>query len=80
PAADPYRRIVTVRSVGWLDSNNNGALDANESSMTVDVTANYELARSGIFDYTYFINNYGWMSGFNATNLLVNGDMRANGN
>lgn len=80
PAADPFRRIVTVRSVGWLDTNNNGALDANESSMTVDVTANYELARSGIFDYTYFINNYGWMSGFDATNLLVNGDMRANGN
>ncbi|MBX3095873.1 MAG: hypothetical protein KF812_03345 [Fimbriimonadaceae bacterium] len=80
PDSDPYRRAAIVRSVGWIDRNNNGLLDTGEPNMTVDVTANFELARSGIFDYTYFINNYGWMSGFNETNLIVNGDMRANGN
>lgn len=80
PNADPYRRVAVVRSVGWIDRNNNGALDSGEPNMTVDVTANFELARSGIFDYTYFINNYGWMSGFDMNSLIVNGDMRANGN
>ena len=37
-------------------------------------------SRSGVFDYTYFVNNYGWMQGFSSTDLVVNGDMRANGN
>ena len=32
-----------------------------------------------MFDYAYFVNNYGWMYGFNYDQLIVNGDMRANG-
>lgn len=75
-----FSRIVTVRAVGWQDTNNNAVLDAWESSKTVDVTARFELERSQVFDYTYFINNYGWMDGFGPTNLYVNGDMRSNAN
>lgn len=80
PGMDPYQRIVVVRSVGWLDRNNNAVLDENEPRKVVDVTAVYQLARSQVFDYTYFVNNYGWMDGFNVNDLIVNGDMRANGN
>lgn len=75
-----FARVVTLRSVGWVDLDRNGRLDDNEANKTVDVTARFELARSEVFDYTYFINNYGWMDGFNENNLIVNGDMRSNGN
>lgn len=80
PGGDPYSRIVTVRAVAFRDQNGNGQLDQGESSKTVDVAARFELARSQVFDYTYFINNYGWMDGFSTNQLIVNGDMRANGN
>lgn len=80
PGGDPYSRMVTVRAVGWLDRDSDGQLDDNEPRKVVDVTARFELARSQVFDYTYFINNYGWMDGFNQNDLIVNGDMRANGN
>lgn len=75
-----FVRFITVRSVGWTDLDNDGVMDNNEPNRSVDVTARFELARSEIFDYTYFINNYGWMDGFNESQLVVNGDMRANGN
>lgn len=77
---DSYTRIITVRSVGWLDRNANGALDSNEPRKVVDVTTQFALGRSQVFDYAYFVNNYGWMQGFGANELIVNGDMRANGN
>lgn len=80
PEGDTYTRMVVVRSVGWQDLNQNGALDEGEPQKTVDVTATFQLARSQVFDYTYFVNNYGWMDGFNESQLIVNGDMRANGN
>jgi len=80
PGGDPYARLVTVRSIGWLDVNNNDVPDPDEPRKTVDVVAEFRLARSKVFDYTYFVNNYGWMYGFSPTTLVVNGDMRANGN
>lgn len=80
PPGNAFVRNVTIRSVGWIDQDADGTLDAGESSRIVDVTARFELARSQVFDYTYFVNNYGWMDGFNANDLVVNGDMRANGN
>lgn len=76
---DTYSRVVTVRAVGWLDRNGNNTLDANEPRKVVDVIAQFSLKRSQVFDYTYFANNYGWMSGFGPNDLIVNGDMRANG-
>jgi len=80
PDENPYVRMITVRAVGYLDTNGNSSLDDGEAAKTIDVTARFELARSAVFDYTYFVNNYGWMDGFNETDLYINGDMRANGN
>jgi hypothetical protein len=76
---DTYTRVVVIRTVGWIDQNKNSKLDANEPAKTVDVTVTYSLLRSGVFDYTYFINNFGWWDGFPATSTFINGDMRANG-
>lgn len=76
---DTYTRIVTIRAVGWQDLNANGQLDSTDPQKVVDVVASYQLSRSKVFDYTYFVNNYGWMDGFSQNQLIVNGDMRANG-
>jgi hypothetical protein len=77
---DAYGRIVRVRSVGWVDSDQDGNLDDGETRKIVDVNTLVELKRSAVFDYTYFVNNYGWMKGFDENDLIINGDIRANGN
>ena len=74
-----YTRQLVLRTVGWEDLNGNGVLDSNEPQKVLDLTVTYELQRSGVFDYTYFVNNYGWMDGFQPSWLYVQGDMRANG-
>lgn len=80
PSGDNYGRMVVIRVIGWVDRNGNNIADADEPRKTVDVVSEFRLARSRVFDYTYFINNFGWMEGFNQNNLIVNGDMRSNGN
>lgn len=45
-------------------------------SKTIEETVEYALRRSTVFDYAYFVNNYGWFQGAGAT---ANGDIRANG-
>lgn len=80
PGGDPYARMILIRSVGWIDEDGDGVADPGEPRKVVDVTSEFRLARSRVFDYTYFINNFGWMKGFKAHWLYVNGDMRSNGN
>lgn len=46
-------------------------------SKTVQVTVAFGFNASLVFDYTYFINNYGWMYG---GAQRFDGDVRANGN
>ncbi len=75
-----YNATAKIKSVGYIDSNKNGQLDSGEPFKTVIAVTRFELARSQVFDYTYFVNNYGWMDGFGVNDLIVNGDMRANGN
>jgi len=76
---DNFTRQITISSVGWVDGNGSGVLTASDPQQVVKVTTTYQLQRSGVFDYTYFVNNYGWMDGFQPSWLVVNGDMRANG-
>lgn len=76
---DNYTRQVTIRAVGWVDLAGTGSLTTNDPQKVIDETATYALARSGVFDYTYFVNNYGWMDGFGPSDLYIAGDMRANG-
>jgi hypothetical protein len=46
-------------------------------SKTIEETVEYALRRSSVFDYAYFVNNYGWFQGSGCT---ANGNIRANGN
>ena len=45
--------------------------------VTVQERIVFGTGQSPVFDYAYFVNNYGWMSG---NTITINGDMRANGN
>ena len=44
---------------------------------TIQERVIFGTGQSKVFDYAYFVNNYGWMSG---NTITINGDMRANGN
>ncbi|MBS1707900.1 MAG: hypothetical protein JSS65_04170 [Armatimonadetes bacterium] len=79
PGGSTYDRLLTIRAVGWIDTNGNGVQDTDEHRRTVDVTVDYTLDRSKVFDYTYFVNNFGWMTGFAPDQLYINGDARSNG-
>ena len=48
-----------------------------KTSVTLLERCCYGTSRSGVFNYAYFVNNYGWMNG---SSIVINGDMRANGN
>ncbi|MFO7937805.1 MAG: hypothetical protein R6V06_09410 [Kiritimatiellia bacterium] len=46
-------------------------------SRTIEETVQYAMKRSRVFDYAYFVNNYGYFMG---NGCSANGDIRANGN
>lgn len=48
-----------------------------ESHRTIQELVRYELDSSGVFDYAYFVNNFGWFWG---SPIHAFGDVRANGN
>ena len=50
--------------------------DGLSASATIQETVRFATGQSKVFDYAYFVNNYGWMSG---SSIRINGDMRANG-
>lgn len=66
----PFRdaRDVTVKSTGTYHG----------ESRTIIATFCLELAPSRVFDYTYFLNHWGWTEGIPST-FNMNGNIRANG-
>ncbi len=51
--------------------------NGKEVTITILEHVAFGTGQSEVFDYAYFVNNYGWMSG---STITINGDMRANGN
>ncbi|MFN3729354.1 MAG: hypothetical protein ACK4XJ_06555 [Fimbriimonadaceae bacterium] len=78
-SGDPYLRKLTVRSVGWVDRNNNGVIDPGEPHTISDGAFILSMIRTPIFDKGYFINNQGWAEAQGSNSIVVNGDMHANG-
>ncbi|MCA9323038.1 MAG: hypothetical protein KDB53_20015, partial [Planctomycetes bacterium] len=66
------RRFVTIRSTGWVPSRN----APGAASHTIETTVMVELSASEVFDYAYFINNWGWFYG---NSIVANGNVRSNG-
>ncbi len=51
--------------------------DGLEVTSTIQERVVFGTGQSRVFDYAYFVNNYGWMNG---SSIVINGDLRANGN
>ncbi len=51
--------------------------DGLSEHATIQERVCFSTGQSHVFDYAYFVNNYGWMNG---SSIIINGDMRANGN
>ncbi len=69
---------VQIFSTGYL-GNAPADLDAGrpvEASSSLAVTVRYQLESSDVFDYAYFINNWGWLYGHS---IYCNGNARSNG-
>ena len=64
--------IVTIRATATR-TNPTGTV----SSSTIEECIRFALMRSRVFDFAYFVNNYGWFQG---NSITANGDVRANGN
>ena len=47
------------------------------SDVAIEERFRFGVGRSKVFDYAYFVNNYGWFQG---SGITANGDVRANGN
>lgn len=83
---DPYPDIevdVTILSGNVIGSNETQTVIlTNEAQAVFEGTkrrirevVRYAVSRSTVFDYAYFINNYGWFYGVHA---IMNGDIRSN--
>ncbi|MHC4663987.1 MAG: hypothetical protein ACYS8W_20180 [Planctomycetota bacterium] len=69
---DDYWRDVEVEAIGIVER---GA-GKKEAIRTMRVLARLELRSSEVFDYAYFINNWGWWYG---SNIVSSGNIRSNG-
>jgi hypothetical protein len=54
------------------------SLGGNEKA-TVVATMRFGILPAEVFDYSYFINHFGWWSGFSSGRAVANGNVRANG-
>ncbi|MFT7617898.1 MAG: hypothetical protein ACI97A_001537 [Planctomycetota bacterium] len=71
-AMSSSRRFVTIRSTGWVPSKT----AINAVHHTIETTILVELSSSEVFDYSYFVNNWGWFYG---NTIESNGNVRSNG-
>ena len=69
---DAWTRDLSIRVDAWVPQQDYpGAV-----SRRIDAVARVRIGRGEVFDYVYFINNWGWYYG---DTILANGNVRANG-
>ncbi len=71
-ALSTTRRFLTIRSTGYSPSKDS----PDVVSHTIETTILVEMTSSDVFDYAYFINNWGWFYG---NTINANGSVRSNG-
>ncbi len=64
-------RDIAVQSIGNYENSGENAV--------INATVRVGIAPSGVFDYSYFMNHFGWWAGFPSGDAVSNGNMRANG-
>ena len=69
---------VAIDSTGYLPTGPFALAEGQqvEAWYAISTQVRYELAPSSVFDYAYFINNWGWLYG---DTITVNGNVRSNG-
>ncbi|MBD3234214.1 MAG: hypothetical protein GF315_10880 [candidate division Zixibacteria bacterium] len=56
-----------------------GSYSGSAESTTISALVRVGIAPSGVFDYSYFMNHFGWFAGFPSGGAVANGNVRANG-
>lgn len=69
---DEWTRDVGVRVDAWVPSKDH----PQAIHRRIEAVARAQIGRSEVFDYVYFINNWGWYYG---NTIIANGNVRANG-
>ena len=69
--------VVTPTGIEGRDITIRSQSTVNDSTRSVDAVIRYSLAPFGVFNHSYFVNNFGWFYGGGITS---NGDVRSNGN
>jgi len=69
---DSSTREVHIHSVGTTADTRSG----HAAQVVIDATVEVKLGASEVFDYVYFINNWGWYFG---NTITANGNVRSNG-
>ncbi len=72
-------RYVVLESIGKAAGSYLGSED-EETERILTKVVRFGHDQSSIFDYVYFINNFGWFHGGSSGDIQANGDVRANGN
>ena len=69
---DPYTRDIGVTCTGYVAAKGS----ATTVTRVISAVVRMSMGRSEVFDYVYFINNWGWYFG---DTIIANGNVRANG-
>ncbi len=77
-SSDSKGMTVTIRSTGYIPAapQNLPAGKRLRCWQALEVTVRFETGPSRVFDYGYFINNWGWFYG---DSIVCNGNARSNG-
>lgn len=75
PSANILARDIEIRALGRYDVGA-GELAYDDGGIERRLVARSEMAPSDLFDYAYFLNNWGWFYG---DSIIANGNVRANG-
>lgn len=68
-----------ARQLEFVDMNIRSTATLNGRTKTLASVVRLKLVPSRVFDNAYFMNNFGWMSGWSCGSLYLHGNLRANG-
>ncbi len=71
--------IEEARQLEYVDMNISSTATLDGATKTLSSVVRLKLVPSRVFDNAYFMNNFGWMSGWGCGQLYFHGNLRANG-
>lgn len=71
--------VAEARDMEYVDINIRSTATVEGRSKTLQSVIRLSLVPSRVFDNAYFMNNFGWMSGWACGTLYFHGNLRANG-